>query len=231
VATVSTQLRELVSEPPEAGPLPVLDGLLGDGLRRGSVVAVERSWLLCATLAARASAAGAWCAAVGMPQFGVLAAADAGLDLSRLLLVPAPGPRWPQVVTALLGGCEFVLLQPPSRPSAQIARRLVAHARRSGGVIVVAGDWPGAHLRLRLARSTWVGVGAGHGRLRGRLVQVVTDGRGKNGTRPVARWWWLPGPDGAVVAAERDIAFRAEWGLAAGDAVPAGLGLAASGRG
>ena len=58
---------------PDAGMLPVLPalrGLLPEGLRRGTVVAVGGWGLLCLAVAAGASAAGAWCAAVGLPQLG-----------------------------------------------------------------------------------------------------------------------------------------------------------------
>jgi hypothetical protein len=68
---------------PDAGMLPVLPALrelLPGGLRRGTVVAVGGWGLLCLAVVAGASAAGAWCAAVGMPQLGVAAAAEAGLD-------------------------------------------------------------------------------------------------------------------------------------------------------
>ncbi len=134
-------MRELTSDQLDEEPLsvpPPLSGLLPrGGLRRGCVIAVEQSGLLCMTLAAGASAAGGWCAAVGMPELGMLAAADAGVDLDRLLLVPDPGQRWPHVVAALLDGCELVLLRPPDRPSAQVKRRLAAHARRSRCALVV----------------------------------------------------------------------------------------------
>ncbi|HEY1347010.1 MAG TPA: hypothetical protein VGF54_18640, partial [Streptosporangiaceae bacterium] len=76
---------------PDAGMLPVLPALrelLPGGLRRGTVVAVGGWGLLCLAVAAGASAAGAWCAAVGLPQLGAAAAAEAGLDPGRLLLVP-----------------------------------------------------------------------------------------------------------------------------------------------
>ena len=65
----------------------------------------------------------------------------------------------------------------------------------------------GANLSLRVTRSHWVGIGTGHGRLRGRRVQVVAGGRG-GGARPRAQWWWLPGPNGAVAVAEQDVAER-----------------------
>src|SRR5580698_3844348 len=97
--------------------LPALQGLLpGGALRRGSVVAAGPWSLLCLALAAGASAAGAWCAVVGLPQLGVAAAAGAGLDPDRMLMIADPGTGWPQVVASLLDGCELVLLRSPGRP-------------------------------------------------------------------------------------------------------------------
>jgi len=182
--------------------LPALRELLPrGGLAYGSVVAVAEFGLLCLALAAAASADGAWCGIAGIPEAGVLAAAALGLDAGRTLLVPDPGPSWPQVVASLLDGCELVLLRPPARVSAQVRHRLEATLRRGRGVLLVAGDWPGAQLRLRVASQRWTGLGDGHGRLRARCAQVVADGRGEAAmTR--TRWLWLPGEDGGVAVAD-----------------------------
>jgi hypothetical protein len=98
----------------DEGLLPVLPALRellpAGGLRRGSVLATGDWGLLCLALAAGAAADGAWCAVVGVPSFGVRAAADVGLDPGRLLLVPDPGRAWPQVVASLLDGFDIVLL-------------------------------------------------------------------------------------------------------------------------
>src|SRR5215468_1315719 len=106
------------------GTLPVLPALRGllprGGLARGSVVAVAEFGLLCLALAAAASADGAWCGIAGIPEAGVLAAAAFGLDAGRTLLVPEPGPSWPQVVASLLDGCELVLLRPPAPAPGQV---------------------------------------------------------------------------------------------------------------
>jgi len=184
--------------------LPALRELLPrGGLARGSVVAVAEFGLLCLALAAAASADGAWCGIAGIPEAGVLAAAALGLDAGRTLLVPDPGPSWPQVVASLLDGCELVLLRPPARTPApaQVRQRLEATLRRGRGVLVVAGDWPGAQLRLRVVTQRWTGLGDGHGRLRACCAEVAADGRGE-AARARTRWLWLPGEDGGVAAAD-----------------------------
>jgi len=185
------------------GLLPVLpalrDLLPGGGLQRGSVVTSGDWGLLALALTAGAVADGAWCAIVGVPAVGVRAAADAGLDPDRVLLIAEPGPSWPQVVASLLDGFDIVLLRPPDRPSAQLRRKLEAAARRYGSVLMVAGDWPGAQSRLLVTDMEWTGIGAGHGRLRARKARVVASGRGA-GERPRSAWLWLPGPDGGVTA-------------------------------
>jgi len=184
--------------------LPALHGLLPrGGLARGSVVAVAEFGLLCLALAAAASADGAWCGITGIPEAGVLAAAALGLDAGRTLLVPDPGPSWPQVVASLLDGCELVLLRPPARTpaSAQVRQRLEATLRRGRGVLVVAGDWPGAQLRLRVVTQRWTGLGDGHGRLRACCAEVAADGRGEAAMARTC-WLWLPGEDGGVAVAD-----------------------------
>lgn len=192
---------------PAAAPavLPVLPGvrelLPRGGLARGSVVAVAGFGLLCLALLAAASADGAWCGIAGIPEAGVLAAAGLGLDAERTLLVPDPGTAWAQVTASLLDGCELVLLRlpGPGRAAASARQRLEAVLRRGRGVLVVAGDWPGAQVRLRVVAQRWTGLGDGHGRLRACCAQVTADGRGEAAmTR--TRWLWLPAEDGGVAA-------------------------------
>jgi hypothetical protein len=171
------------------------------GLARGSVVAVSESGLLCLAVVAGASAAGAWCAIAGMPEAGLMAGTGLGLDLERTLLVPHLGTNWAQVVASLLDGCEFVLVRPPSRASGQVRQRLEATVRRARGVLVVAGDWPGAQVRLRVTAQGWTGLGDGFGRLRACCAEVVADGRGEAALAKT-RWLWLPAEDGTVAVAD-----------------------------
>src|ERR1700757_5082058 len=159
------------------GLLPVLPALRellpGGGLQRGSVVTSGDLGLLSLALAAEAVFDGAWCAVVGVPTVGVRAAAEAGLDPDRMLLVAEPGPGWTQVVASLLDGFDIVLLRSPEQPSAQLRRKLEAAARRYGSVLVIAGDWPGAQSRLLVADAEWTGIGTGYGRLRARQAQLI----------------------------------------------------------
>jgi hypothetical protein len=183
--------------------LPALQPLLPHpGLRRGATVAVTRSAALALALVAGASAAGSWVAAVGLPDLGIVAAAETGIVLERLALVPAPGARvWPTVVAALLDAVDVVLVRsPPGLPDAQ-ARRLIARARERGAVLVPLGPWPQpADLRLAVTASTWHGIGQGHGHLHSRLAEVVATGRGA-ATRERRTLLWLPSPDGTVTPA------------------------------
>jgi hypothetical protein len=179
-------------------------------------VAVSGSGLLSLAIAAGASAAGAWCGVVGLPELGVRAAAGVGVEPGRLLLVGEPGRRWPQVTAALLDGCELVLLRPPGPPGAHAARHVEAMLRRTGGVLVVAGDWPGAQARLWVATQQWAGMGAGHGRLMSRRVHVLAARRGA-AARPAEQWLWLPGPDGGVAAADPALSEMAPGELTAAE--------------
>src|SRR5580704_16318819 len=103
--------------------LPPLAGLFPDGgLRRGSTVLLHpgpSATSLALALLATASQAGSWCAAVGFPQLGPVAAAGLGVRLEQLALVPAPGDQWPVVTAALLDAVDLVLIRPPwpARPA------------------------------------------------------------------------------------------------------------------
>jgi hypothetical protein len=198
--------------------LPALRGLLPrGGLARGSVVAVAEFGILAMALLAAASAAGTWCGIAGIPEVGVLATVGLGLDAERTLLVPDPGDAWPQVVASLLDGCELVLLRPPGRAPAQVRQRLEAVLRRGRGVLLVAGEWPGAQVRLRVVIQGWTGLGDGHGRLRACCAEVVSDGRGEAAMTRTS-WLWLPSEDGGVTPAGPADVLQAKY-------LPPGLAL------
>jgi hypothetical protein len=144
------------------------------------------------TLLSAASRSGSWCAVVGVPALGVLAAAESGIALDRLVLVPNPGPDWPTVVAALIDGVDVVVTAVPGSVSATLAGRLAARARQRGSVLVPFGRWAGADVTLEVTQGRWEGLGEGRGRLRRRRVTVLARGRGA-AARPREITLWMPG--------------------------------------
>ncbi len=153
------------------GPLGAL--LPGGAVQRGTVVAVDGDPGAGATsvalqLAAAATAAGEWAAAIELDaSLGGLAAGEAGVELERFAVVRrVPPTRWAAVVAALLDGISVVLAE-------------LARARERGAVLVAMGPWPAeAALRLRAGGSVWRGLDAGAGALAERDQRVHVDGRG-----------------------------------------------------
>jgi len=161
--------------------LPVRPGLRellpAAGLRRGSTVAVRGSVSVLLSLLAEATATGSWAAAVGMPDLGLAAAAEIGVELGRLALVPRPGAEFAAVTAALLDGMDLVAVaRANTEPS--VARRLSARARHRGAVLLSFGSWPGAELELSCGAGNWTGPAAGSGYLRARRVEITAVGRG-----------------------------------------------------
>jgi hypothetical protein len=184
-----------------APPLPVhpaLRQILPDGLRRGSTVAVSGSISLLLAVLGAASGDGAWCALVGFPRISAEAAAEYGIDLSRLAIVPAPGSSWTTAVGALLDAVDVVAARPPRLVPGDV-RRLAARTRAREAVLMPYGDWPGADVRLRASGGQWTGIGEGTGRLRARRLEVAAEGRGQ-AARPRSCTLWLPAADGGVRA-------------------------------
>ena len=184
--------------------IPVLAGVLpGGGLQRGTTVATvgPGSVSLALALVAGPSAAGSWSAVVGIPSLGLLAAAELGVALERLVLVDRPAPgMWSTVVAALLDAFEVVVVRPEQRVRVADQRRLLARARERGAVVVQAGGrsdaWPDApDVRMAVTAQGWRGLEVGHGHLRARRVTVEVTGRRATGRRREVDLW-LPGRAG-----------------------------------
>ena len=106
--------------------------------------------LLLAALALRQGATG-WCGIIGGDELGWCAATEVGLDLNRVLTVPAPllddtsiltvtSPLLDGVDTLLIGATIAEGLRPQHR------RRLLSRARERGHLILTPARWEGARI-------------------------------------------------------------------------------------
>ena len=176
--------RSLPTHPAIASLLP------GGALQQGGAYSVERSATLIMALLAGPSAAGSWCGIVGVPEFGVEAAAGYGIDLERLVLVPYPGDQWLQVTAAIADVMTVVVTRPPKQASDGQVARLAARLRQRGATLIVLGAWPQTEAMLSITDSSWSGIGHGHGHLTAREVTVTVSTRTSG--RPRSARLWLP---------------------------------------
>jgi len=158
---------------------PLARALPSGGLTRGSVVSVLGQGATSLLYTLLAGPAGCWSALVGMPGLGLAAAAELGVDLNRVALIPDPGADALQVVSILIDGVDLVAvaLSPSIRPAPSRQRVIGGRLRQRGSVLLVLGPWPGADLVLTARGIGWHGLGEGHGRLRDRELAVQVGGR------------------------------------------------------
>lgn len=176
---------------------PALAELLpGGGLRPGASYALGPSMSLLFALLAQPSQAGSWCGVIGVPGFGAEAAERAGVDLSKLVLIPEPGPRWLAVTATIAEVLPVVAVRPPARAKDGEIARLAARMRERGSVLLVQGTWPQTEAMIDVADPRWSGLGDGYGYLSGRELTVTVSSR----RFPVPRQnrMLLPAPDGSV---------------------------------
>lgn len=202
MASLRAQLERVQGRRLGASVLPVHPALAellpGGGLRPGAAYSLSRSTSLLLALMALPSQSGSWCGVVGMPRLGAEAAERLGVDLSRLVLIPEPGPRWLAVTATVAEVLPVVAVRPSGRaPDAEIAR-LAARMRDRGAVLLVQGPWPQAEAVLEVDAPQWSGVGRGHGYLAGREVTVTASSR--RWPRPRRSQLLLPDAAGAVTA-------------------------------
>ena len=169
----------------ESGPVlpvaaPLAAALPRGGLARGSVVSVLGQGATSLLFALLAGPEAPWTALVGMPGVGLLAAAEFGIDLDRVVVIPEPGPDVLQVLSILVDGVDMIAVALPTKvmpgPSRQRVR--TGRLRQRGSVLLVMGPWPGADLVLTASWTGFSGLGRGHGRLRDRELTVEVGGRG-----------------------------------------------------
>ena len=165
------------------------------GMPRGVDVVMKGpgSWSLAMAMWAEALGAEGWLAVVGVPDLNLVAAAELGVRLDRVLVVETPGgSQWATVVAALLEAVDVVAVAPTANVGRREARRLVARAREQESLLFHLDGgigWPeAADIVLSVepndARTIgidesdgWTGLGWGHGHLRSRSATVIANGR------------------------------------------------------
>lgn len=206
VQALQARIRQMQRRTLDERMLPTLPGLAellpGGALRVGSAYSVAESHALVMAMLAGPSAAGSWCGVVGLPDFGVEAAAGFGIELEHLALVPHPGEKWLTVTAALADVLPVVVTRPPTRVGDADAARLAARLRQRGCTLICVGPWPQSEARLSLADASWSGLGAGHGRLTRRQV-TVTVTVGGTLERPRSARLWLPSAAATLESAPR----------------------------
>lgn len=123
---------------------------LPNGLPRGTVAMLSGARSLPVGMAAAVTGAGGHAAVVGLPEFGLLAAAEMGADLSRLAMIPNPGTDPVEVAAVLMDGMDLVVLGLAGRSVPMTrARAVTARARQRGcTLLVTGGQWQGASMRM-----------------------------------------------------------------------------------
>ena len=125
--------------------LPVADELAPlltqPGLVPGTVLAAQGpgALTLATAFAAEVSRAGGWVTAVGLGRMGVSAVAERGASLDRWAFVDQPGGAAAEVLNALIGNVDVILLAAGVRLAAAHSRRLRTRLRERGTVVIEVG--------------------------------------------------------------------------------------------
>jgi hypothetical protein len=203
VARLRAQLDRVQRRRLELPVLPTVSALApllpGGGLRPGAAYSIGPSVSLLLAMLARPSQEGSWCGVVGMPELGVEAAEHLGVDLSRLVLIPDPGPRWLAVTATIAEVLPVVAVRPGGSATDGEVARLAARLRDRGAVLLVRGAWPQVEAVIDVDEPQWSGVGAGFGYLSRREVTVTV--RSRRTSVPRRARLLLPDGVGAVTAA------------------------------
>ncbi|SNS44439.1 hypothetical protein SAMN06309944_0273 [Micrococcales bacterium KH10] len=119
-----------------------------------------------------------WAALLGMPEIGMAAAAEQGIDLERLAVVPEVGTQGAAIIAAALDGIDIVVCGPQASVAQLQQRKITARVRRHQRLLLSTYPWQNADLTLRVIRQRWWGTEQGHGWLRHAEAEIARSGRG-----------------------------------------------------
>jgi hypothetical protein len=124
----------------------------------GSVLRLSGSMAALWAIAGVALGSEDWCVVVGLPDAGLLAAAEAGLALDRTVLIPYLDTEVLRVLAGLVDAYALVVIGPLNISGAD-RRRIEARLRYTGGRLIVFGDWKGARVTVKVSRVLIEGLG------------------------------------------------------------------------
>ncbi|WP_051297723.1 hypothetical protein [Brevibacterium album] len=154
---------------------PALAGLFArGGLPRGEIVALAGRHVLALALAccAATTAAGGWCAGIGLGEPAVAALRDMGIELSRFVCLRTPAQDWMRVVSVLVDSFAVLVVAPGFAASAAERARLEAKLRESGATLLFLED--GEHdARPGSSSSRGRRAGGTGTRARGERIEVL----------------------------------------------------------
>lgn len=175
-----TALRAISAQPgqPSRCTLGELKALLSGMIQPGSVIQVTGAMSALFAAAAVAWAPEVWGAIVGLPEAGLLAAAQTGLPLARCVVVPGLGVQPLRVLAGLIDAFGVVVAGPVQAEAAD-RRRLEARLRRHGGCLLTSGPWGGAAVQVAVSQVVHPGLGPGGGPLEPGLFDLTIQVRGQ----------------------------------------------------
>lgn len=99
---------------------------------------------LVVALLAETTQIGSWAATAGLPDLGLAAAAELGVDLDQIALVSEPGVELVAVLSALVDGFDLVVLRLVSArgDQPQLAQRQAGRLRTRGTVLITVEPGP-----------------------------------------------------------------------------------------
>ena len=148
-ASTSTLLSASVDSSRAAPPTsPASSTALSTWQDSGVLTLQGSTTLLLAALALR-QGEGGWCGVIGGDELGWCAATEVGLDLNRVLTVPASvldDSSAPTIASTLLDGVDSLLIgaSTVARLRPRHRRRLLARAHERGRLILTPAPWEGA---------------------------------------------------------------------------------------
>jgi hypothetical protein len=160
--------------------LTELENLVAPLIAPGSAVTVTGSTSALFAVAVAAWGPEDWGVIAGLPNAGLLAAAQIGVPLARTVVIPDLGVQPVRVLAALVDAYSVVVL---GQTSVNVGdrRRIEARMRRRRSRLITSSEWAGAAVAVHVERIARRGIGQGDGVVQGPELTMRLNARGVMG--------------------------------------------------